>query len=871
MSTFQQQYQHFQQPLFVDPHTFTFGHYDARREKTPTDSLINHSGHSPIPLTTTPPISRNPSRPPEPLRDQPPDHMLWDNGSLSNSPTSVRTPNDESFEVEMLDSESIRNFYHQNGASMSTQVSHNGIPAVAPGMFLTPQGDISDHALHAAMNATIAQHMPQYHQYQTHIPNLHSMQPIQPQHNAYTPNYTTQPPRHDPWNGQGPSRSLITPQTGGVIFDPVTDPMGYESLNHVETWTINSTDPNYMISPSEQVAPPLEFNFNIAMQQNLAHRPQLNNPHAPMQNMPNMGAVEMQITRPSPPPDQNKFVNYDATSPLFTDCYITDNNNPPSSPDNSSVGQYPRSPFQPTISPSAGSPSSDEIFSYHSPESGMMIDPFPIPRFDQMQPIPSTAPQTHYPPTQEIAGMTFEVVEPESSASAAMRALGKNGGRALGTHLEPDVAKGAHSMRKIQACWHCVLQRDRCGPGDICERCLKRSQRPNADCGLGCTRIKLVELSPYFLPGIVTQMHEDSHLKHFVSQYIHQWNNVEFTVYMTCGGHTMPRIPVKVYEFVPKGNELLAQIQYVTDPSTNKRVAVRKQSPALGMVHINHNEEKTYDRYITEIVEHHLDSFGELCWMEDDNDFQQKLFRLITRVKPKNDEESKLFREVFRLVVVTFIMSHTLTIAEEGKHSTLQRMHSYAGPHAYADNFTSPRMTNRQLKYFFSRLQRSITNSVLNLLQQIFKSSKGCERWLAAFVAVLCTCMAVEDQQKTIHQVMSTKATTEGTDPRDAQGQADIACREIDSRMLFIQQIFRWKYNRKLNPLLNADQDWEKVVGFGDAGSVTFVRQVAQLVRENTDYLRKQQRVSISHANQSQYTSRLVGEFLLSFWLPNAS
>jgi hypothetical protein len=179
-------------------------------------------------------------------------------------------------------------------------------------------------------------------------------------------------------------------------------------------------------------------------------------------------------------------------------------------------------------------------------------------------------------------------------------------------------------------------------------------------------------------------------------------------------------------------------------------------------------------------------------------------------------------------------MSHTLTIAEESKHATLRRMHSYAGPSAYPDNFTSPRMTNRQLKYFFSRLQRSISATVLNKLQQIFKSSKGCDKWLAAFIAVLGMCMALEDQQKTIHLVMSTRATTEGTDVRDAQGQADAACREIDSRVGFVMQIFRWKYNRKHNPLVNADHDWEKEVGFGDRASVEFVRQVATLVRENS-------------------------------------
>ncbi|KAF2033851.1 hypothetical protein EK21DRAFT_57779 [Setomelanomma holmii] len=868
MSTFSQQYQHFQQPLFVDPHTFAFGHYDTGREKTPTDSLINHTGHSPIPLTTTPPLSHNPSRPPELPRDQPPDHMFWDNGSLSDSPTSVRTPDGESFEIEMLDSD-VRSFYHQNGVDMSTQVSHNAIPAIDQSMFLTPQGTISDHALQAALNASIQAQQYQQQHYDRQMPQAHNMHTAQPQHNAYIPNYTTQPPRQEPWNGQGPSRSSMTPRTGGVIFDPVTDPVNYgDYLHDVENWTMNYTDPNYLVSPSEQMGPPQENFFNMA--HNLVHRPQIQIPQANISMIPS--PVEMQLTKPSPPPDQRGFVNYDTSSSLFTDSYIIGGRQSPSSPGNSSTGQYPRSPFQPTASPSMGSPSSDGMSFFQQSDAGMMIDSFPIQQFNQTQPIQTATLQINYASSKNARENAFATTtEPEFASSNAAKNQGKtNGGRQIGTHLQPETAKAAHDMRKISACWHCVLQRDKCGPGDICERCLKRSQRPNADCGLGCIRIKLTELLQYFLPATILQMHEDSHLKHFVSQFIHQWGNVELTVYMTCGGSSMPRIPVKVYEFVPRGNELLVQIQYVTDPHTNKRIAVKKQSPALGMVHINHNEEKTYDKYITQIVDHHLDAFGELCWMEDDNDFQQKLFKLMTRVKPKNDDESKLLHEVFRLIVATFIMSHTLTIAEEGKHTTLQRMHSYGGPTAYADNFTSPRMTNRQLKYFFARLQKQIQTTVLNKLQQIFKSSKGCDKWLAAFVAVLGMCMALEDQQKTIHLVMSTKSATEGLDQRDAQGQADELCREIDSRMLFVQQIFRWKYNRKHNPLLNADHDWEKEAGFGDRSSVEFVRQVAQLVKENTDYLRQQQRVSISCANQTKYTARLVGEFLLSFWLPNA-
>ncbi|KAF2134334.1 hypothetical protein P153DRAFT_110128 [Dothidotthia symphoricarpi CBS 119687] len=888
MSTFSQQYQFQEQPQFFDPRAFGYGQYDVLRPKTPTDSLLNHTGLSPGPLFTTPPLSRNPSQQPELPQDQLPEHMFWeDHGSLSNSPTSVRTPDPDSFEVEMLDS-TLRSYY-QSGNTMSTQAPQDAIPVMDTGMFLTPQGTISDQAIQAAFNATMAeaqqyqqqfnmqayQEQQQQHQLQLQLQqqqqqqHQHHMLAIQPPHNFFDQSYTTQPPRRGPWTGQGPSRSSMVPRSGHVVFDPSTDHVNYsEFLHDVDSWTMNSTDPSYLVSPSEPMAPPLDNIFSMATQPYVQY-PLVPVPYPQMQAQ---SPVEMRITGASPTPDAQNFVNFNASSTLFTENYITGYQLPPSSPGTSSIDQYPHSPLQQALSPqaSAPSPSSSDgrVSSYQHSDPGVMITQFSIqqPNYSALQSENSL--QVNFPAQGSIPETTFDASpEPESSRNGT-RQLNKSGGRTLGTHLEPTVAKAAHDMRKIVACWHCVLQRDKCGPGDTCERCLKRSQRPNADCGLGCSRIKLIDLSDSFLPILVTQMHENKHLETFVTQHIQQWGNVEMTVMMTCGQHHMPRFPVKVYEFVPRGNALLVQIQYRTDPVTHERIAIEKQSPALGMVLINHSDEKRYERYINEIVEHHLDAFGEICWMEDDNDFQQRLFKLMTRVKPKSDDEANLFRDVYRLIVVTFIMSHTLTIAEETKVSTLSRMHSYGGGNSYVQNYTSPRMTNRQLKYFFSRLQRSIQNSLLNRLQQMFKSSKGCDKWLAAFLAVVGMCMALEDQQKTVHLVMATRSATEGLDPRAAQEQADVACREIDTRIHFIQQIFRWKYNRKCNPLVNPDHAWDQEVGFGDATSVSFVRQVAQLVKENSDYLQQRRVVSISPANQGQYTARLVGGFLLSFWMP---
>ncbi|KAF2652266.1 hypothetical protein K491DRAFT_54790 [Lophiostoma macrostomum CBS 122681] len=826
-------YQSYWDPNQVQYAPQFFGHYqeNARRSKSPIP-MINHPGFSPGPLTT-PPLSRNPSQPPE----QAPEQMIYDDNvtSLSNSPT-VKTPDTELFDAEMLDPEM------QDQALDSTSIF--------------PTALLRQH-----LNATIAS-QPSHYNGPFLAQTQQMPQMLVPQHfdNSYGYNYPSQPSRQDPWNSERPLQNPNMPTSGMSVFDPASDPADYSPyINYeVNRWRDVNPGPNFLTSPIEPLASPdNNFLLSTPTTQNYQHRP-------------------MGLTIPSSAPSHT-FVNYDQHTTDFTDGNLFS----PSSPNTSmgsSTGQLP-SPYYELVgfqaSPSSHSDTEDMIASYPDSEPGMhhdqyhgLSDAFDSKPALSVPPVFERAPSILVP---EVSSDTSSETDSQDRARSVLKGPGgRPGGRQLGTHLEPEVAKAAHDMRKTVACWHCVLQRDKCGPGDSCERCKKRSLRPNADCGLGCSRIKLIELAPYFIPTLVTSMHEDAHLTHFVTQHIRQWSNVEITLYMTCGQSSMPRIPVKVYEFIPADDELLVQIQYKTDPTTNVRVPVKKQSPALGIVHINHNEEKKYDRYISDIVDHHMLAFADLCWMEDNNDFPRKLLKLMIKLQTKNDDEAKLRREVFRLLVATFIVSHVLNIAEENKIEALSKMRSYK-PGAYIQNFTTPRMTNRQLKYFFSRLQRSIMNNVLNKLQQIFKSSKGCDKWIAAFIAVIGMCMAHEDMQKTIHLVQDTKAATEKLDLRDCQLRADFACREIDSRMSFINQIFRWKYNRKCNPLMNPGHDWKKEVGFGDENSVTFVRQVAQLVKENIDFLQLRQNVSISNANQTKYTSRLVSQFLLSFWLPQIS
>jgi hypothetical protein len=111
------------------------------------------------------------------------------------------------------------------------------------------------------------------------------------------------------------------------------------------------------------------------------------------------------------------------------------------------------------------------------------------------------------------------------------------------------------------------------------------------------------------------------------------------TLHVTCGPSKMPRVPVPVHEFIPKGEELVEQIQYNTHRAENKISPTKQQSPALGMKRIEHKDAKKFDAYIDDVLDNYLDAFSELCWREDNDDFLERLLKLMTHVKLKDPDE----------------------------------------------------------------------------------------------------------------------------------------------------------------------------------------------------------------------------------------
>jgi len=214
----------------------------------------------------------------------------------------------------------------------------------------------------------------------------------------------------------------------------------------------------------------------------------------------------------------------------------------------------------------------------------------------------------------------------------------QKGGRSLGMHLPAEKAARAKALREEGSCWICCLQRDSCTSGKVCERCVKRNQRVQMDNGLGCDRTKLTDLKSYFLPDFLTRMGDKQILSGFVDQHINRWLQQAFRVKLNLIWG-IPAIEFELYEFEPKTNELLRQMQYCLNNSTGERGWVERCSPPLAMVQIENEDHERYEKYLNKVVDKHLDKFVDRCYKFEKDDFQGRLFKLMTKLQPESKEQ----------------------------------------------------------------------------------------------------------------------------------------------------------------------------------------------------------------------------------------
>ncbi|OAG19159.1 hypothetical protein CC77DRAFT_188886 [Alternaria alternata] len=99
----------------------------------------------------------------------------------------------------------------------------------------------------------------------------------------------------------------MVPRSGHVVFDPASDHINYSDyLIDVDSWAAQYTDPSSLISPSE---PTTSFQGDLYFPQGQNH-PHHSYDHVPRTQLPTHQSIEMQLTRASPPPNQQSEKAY---------------------------------------------------------------------------------------------------------------------------------------------------------------------------------------------------------------------------------------------------------------------------------------------------------------------------------------------------------------------------------------------------------------------------------------------------------------------------------------------------------------------------------------------------------------------------------
>lgn len=433
--------------------------------------------------------------------------------------------------------------------------------------------------------------------------------------------YTTQS-SYEPWSLEGQRRYHGFAKADANLFGPHTDYMHEIAPGNV-SWA-SSPKINDIPTPSSTHSP--SFQHATLDQESITPSVSTARP-----------TLHLQVDHK---PRQNSF-HVPRSSPIATHAVHsstpTVSQNPCQSNFNLSLSQSPGSDFVLVPFPSQESPGRCTVESETFKSDGGQAEHATSPQIPTKQDPSRLIFGPHaFPPedSSNIRGSNAGLAQRKHSYASGKRL----GGRPIGSHLAPDKAARTKQMREEGSCWLCCLQRDSCTPGEICDRCIKRNQRTTLEHGIGCDRTKLTELKSIFIPDVITRLHEYQTLKNFCAEHIKRWNSVSITIEFDVIW-TLPSITCEVYEFEPKTRELLRQFQYIKDEHSDRRVRVEKQSPPLAMLAIEQADRHKYDRYLTMIVDRHLEEFAELVYDYQNDDFSVRLLRLMVRFKPDNKEE----------------------------------------------------------------------------------------------------------------------------------------------------------------------------------------------------------------------------------------
>lgn len=253
----------------------------------------------------------------------------------------------------------------------------------------------------------------------------------------------------------------------------------------------------------------------------------------------------------------------------------------------------------------------------------------------------------------------------------------------------------------------------------------------------------------------------------------------------------------------------------------------------------------------------------------------------------------KQLGDVLRLLVVTYIMGHTLTIQHDNLRDVISAVRHTHVPASVLDNkFVSPRLANRQLKFFFHQIRSNIYDTILKNYQatlRVHRTGVKEQTWLESFCVMLGFAMSLEELQRLLVIQADAKAAKGELSPDWAAAEARNAISRIDDRFALLTGLFQCKYR---------DRTWGESGSFGpgtpelrDPVAHNFLREARKLVEQSgefclpsntsvsrditfiiadawillADHLQSRANVDYSPENQSLLTTRLTAKFLLPF------
>ncbi|KAL8737788.1 MAG: hypothetical protein Q9181_001351 [Wetmoreana brouardii] len=371
------------------------------------------------------------------------------------------------------------------------------------------------------------------------------------------------------------------------------------------------------------------------------------------------------------------------------------------------------------------------------------------------------------------------------------------------------------------------------------------------------SRIRLAESQTASL----AQQHDLDKLRAFTSQRVYRYLDNHLLVFVTWG-YFRP-IKCDVTEIESRGPSLLFQNQYRLN-ETGQYDRVQVPSPPLGMILMAVDEWRArLDGYLEEALEKSFWGFPEACFRGEDcrieRDFLLPIFNYHNGAT--TNKARTLVHQSLKLVVLTYIMTHSLTLVEDTKDDVHKQL-----LHPPATKFgihTCPRWLNKQIKFLLSTLHHDLLKDVLNRVQDALRFSNTKSVWAALFSSMVILAMTNETLELSVRCKEETDKE-EGVIHRDDRT-ADEAINLMDKKFELLKYLFHQRYrtlsSNGLNPL-------QSVTDCLDDASQILAAKASEIVETYRSFLIARQALPAPSTTRDPQTSRLIAGFLLCFSPP---